>query len=226
MSHQYEVEIKTLLGSRENADNFLENLENSVEKLEKTWENSQLNHYFMGWDFQSLADTLQGKIPEEKMKSFQNIISLSGKHSFRTRYVDGNSILVVKLSVDDTTSSNGIQRMEWEEVFVWMEINTLDQMLLDNWFEFQAKWSRERREYSFDNMNVCIDRNAGYGYLAEFEMVIANPNETQMAEDNIRGIMARVGVEELEQDRLARMFDYYNKNWRDYYGTEKTFTIE
>jgi len=35
MSHQYEVEIKTLLGSKENADDFLENLENAVEKLEK-----------------------------------------------------------------------------------------------------------------------------------------------------------------------------------------------
>jgi hypothetical protein len=47
MPHQYEVEIKTLLGSKENADNFIENLENSVEKLEKKGENSQLNHYFM-----------------------------------------------------------------------------------------------------------------------------------------------------------------------------------
>lgn len=35
MSHQYEVEIKTLLGSKENADAFLENLENAVEKLQK-----------------------------------------------------------------------------------------------------------------------------------------------------------------------------------------------
>ena len=57
-------------------------------------------------------------------------------------------------------------------------------------------------------------------------MVIANPDETQRAEDNLRGIMARVGVEELKQDRLQRMFDYYNQNWRDYYGTEKTFNID
>gem|GEM_PF-4462829 len=47
MSHQYEVEIKTLLGSKENADNFIESLKNSVEKLEEKGTNSQLNHYFM-----------------------------------------------------------------------------------------------------------------------------------------------------------------------------------
>jgi len=35
-----------------------------------------------------------------------------------------------------------------------------------------------------------------------------------------------LGYHELDQARLARMFDFYNKNWRDYYGTEKVFTVE
>jgi len=39
-------------------------------------------------------------------------------------------------------------------------------------------------------------------------------------------LMAELGVAELPQDRLARMFDFYNQNWPDYYGTDKTFTIE
>lgn len=226
MNHQYEVEIKTLLGSKENADTFLENLENAVEKLEKKGENSQLNHYFMSGDFEKLLQNLEEKLTPKRFESLRNISSIPGKHSVRTRYVDENSILVIKLSVDDTTSSNGIQRMEWEEVFQGMKIDDLDAILLQSGFEYQAKWSRERVEYSFDNITVCIDKNAGYGYLAEFEMVIANPQETQMAEENIRGIMARVGVEELDQARLARMFDYYNQNWREYYGTEKTFIID
>jgi adenylate cyclase class IV len=133
---------------------------------------------------------------------------------------------VVKLSVDDTSSSNGIQRIEWEEVFIGMPIDDLDAILLESDFEYQAKWSRERVEYEFDNITVCLDKNAGYGYLAEFEMVIANPEETQRAEDNLGGIMARVGVKELDQERLGRMFAHYNENWRDYYGTEKTFNID
>ena len=33
-------------------------------------------------------------------------------------------------------------------------------------------------------------------------------------------------VEELSQDRLERMFSFYNNNWSDYYGTEKIFNIE
>lgn len=226
MSHQYEIEIKTLLGSKENADTFIQNLENSVEKLEKVGKNSQLNHYFVWGDYGKIAEKIQNKISDKKTHSFRNLVSLPGKHSFRTRYVDGNSILVVKLSVDDTTSSNGIQRMEWEEIFEWMPIEELDSLLLESDFQYQAKWSRERVEYTFDNVNICLDKNAGYGYLAEFEMVIENEEDTQRAEENLRGIMARVWVEELSQDRLGRMFAFYNENWRDYYGTDKTFTIE
>jgi hypothetical protein len=38
--------------------------------------------------------------------------------------------------------------------------------------------------------------------------------------------MTELDVVELEQDRLARMFSFYNANWPDYYGTEKVFIIE
>jgi len=229
MSHQYEVEIKTLLGSKENADNFIESLKNSVEKLEEKGTNSQLNHYFMWGDYEKLIKACETSLnlsSSEKLQSLKDVLTTLGKHSVRTRFVDGNSILVVKLSIDATSSSNGIQRIEWEEVFEGMPIDDLDAILLESDFEYQAKWSRKRVEYTFDNVTVCLDKNAGYGYLAEFEMVIADVSQTQMAENNLRGIMARVGVEELSQDRLGRMFEYYNENWRDYYGTEKTFTIE
>lgn len=226
MSHQYEVEIKSLLGTKENAEKFLETLNSSPYPLEKTGENSQLNHYFQWWNFEILLEKLQEKIPEDNLKSLENISSISGKHSVRTRFVDNNSILVVKLSVDDTTSSNGIQRMEWEYVFEWMQIDELDTLLLDSEFEYQAKWSRERVEYRYNDTNICLDKNAGYGYLVEFEKVISEAESVSDAEKSIREMMSALGVEELNQERLARMFDFYNQNWRNYYGTEKTFIIE
>ena len=38
-------------------------------------------------------------------------------------------------------------------------------------------------------------------------------------------LMAELGVEELSQEQLARMFAFYNENWPDYYGTDKTFFV-
>ena len=59
-----------------------------------------------------------------------------------------------------------------------------------------------------------------------FEKVIDNQSQADAVKGQIREIMANLGLLELNQDRLARMFDFYNKNWQDYYGTEKVFNIE
>jgi hypothetical protein len=42
----------------------------------------------------------------------------------------------------------------------------------------------------------------------------------------IDALMGELGVAELSQDRLERMFKFYNENWPEYYGTDRTFIIE
>ena len=61
--------------------------------------------------------------------------------------------------------------MEFETVMV-MTLEELDKLLLNAGLEYQAKWSREREEYKLGDTNICLDKNAGYGYMAEFEKVV------------------------------------------------------
>jgi adenylate cyclase class IV len=75
-------------------------------------------------------------------------------------------------------------------------------------------------------MNITIDKNAGYGYLAEFEKVVDDSRQAPDVEAEIRSFMKECGIDELPQDRLERMFAHYNANWEDYYGTDKIFNIE
>jgi adenylate cyclase class IV len=133
---------------------------------------------------------------------------------------------VVKASVDDTTSENGTARLEFEAVIPNLTLDQLDKQVLDSGFTYQAKWSRERQDFSFKGLNVSIDKNAGYGYLAEFETIVKEMEKADEAKISLRKIMQDLGVAELPQDRLARMFDYYNKNWQNFYGTDKTFIID
>lgn len=128
--------------------------------------------------------------------------------------------------MNDETSSNGTARIEWEVDLAPMTLEKMDELVLEAGFTYQAKWSREREEYQLDhNTAVCIDRNAGYGYLAEFERVITDASQIEATRAELLTIIESLGYTELDQARLARMFDFYNKNWRDYYGTEKVFTI-
>ena len=115
--------------------------------------------------------------------------------------------------------------MEFEEK-VSMTLAELDALVLSAGFKYQAKWSREREEYLCRGVNVTLDKNAGYGWLAEFERVVDDKAQLASAEAQVRALMQELNVEELPQDRLERMFSFYNEHWQEYYGTERIFMVE
>ncbi len=226
MKHSYEVEIKSLLGSKDNAELLKNNLKKLYPDTNLISKGKQLNHYFnTPKDFSAIENNFAKYIPQEKKSTFTKILEHGQKISIRTRDADGKVILVIKASVGDDTSSNGVKRIEFESI-VPLKLGELDQLLIDSGCTYQAKWSREREEYSSGDMHVCIDKNAGYGYLAEFEKV----TDDEGLLDNIRALlleeMNKLGVLELPQDRLERMFAHYNANWEKYYGTDNIFNIE
>ena len=107
-----------------------------------------------------------------------------------------------------------------------MTLDELDQRLIDAGLSYQAKWSREREEYEMGDTVICIDKNAGYGYLAEFERVVTDPSKVEETRLALVDLMKEFGVKELKQDRIERMFAFYNSHWPEYYGTDKIFNIE
>ena len=225
-NQSYEIEIKSLLGSKENADALIAKMKSSDKAFQVLGSHKQLNHYFTGGSLEKVHEKFKDLIAPSKKASFEEICSKGKDFSLRTRLADKTVILVIKASVDDTTSSNGTARMEFENIFTSMTLEELDAKVVECGFEYQAKWSRERSEYKFRDANVSIDKNAGYGYLSEFEMISDNPSHADELKSKIRLMMDELGVVELPQDRLARMFDFYNKNWQNYYGTDNTFTVE
>lgn len=224
-NHSYEIEIKSLLGGKEKADALVEKMKAKDSGLKTLGSHKQLNHYFTSGDLKSLCENVKTIVEAEKMAKLKDLAGKAKDFSVRTRWADGRVILVLKASVDDTTSQNGTARLEWEAP-VAVTIEELDNLVLKSGFSYQAKWSRERSEYVYNGANVSIDKNAGYGYLAEFEKVIDDESKASEVKAEIRQMMSELDAAELAQDRLARMFDYYNSNWQNYYGTDKIFNIE
>ncbi|HEV8601440.1 MAG TPA: hypothetical protein VGQ87_02465 [Patescibacteria group bacterium] len=224
--HTFEIEIKSLLGNKQKADELVNKMQLTDADFKSLGSHKQLNHYFVGGDLQKLFSNIEKYLTEDKQKLLKDIVSRAKDFSLRTRLADEKVILVVKASVDDTTSENGTARLEFEAVIPNLTLDQLDKQVLDSGFTYQAKWSRERQDFSFKGLNVSIDKNAGYGYLAEFETIVKEMEKADEAKISLRKIMQDLGVAELPQDRLARMFDYYNKNWQNFYGTDKTFIID
>ena len=223
MNH-FEVEVKSLIGANDKADELIKKLDNKGFRLKDT--NSQLNHYFTGGDLSKLSTNVRSILSADAIGKLESILEKGSDFSIRTREVNQTVLLVIKSSVNDNSSENGTVRMEFEEAIEDLSLDQLDNILLDAGFQYQAKWSRQRREFEKNDISVTVDKNAGYGYLAEFEILVEEEADTSIAHQRIVKLMEELGTAELSQDRLGRMFDYYNENWRDYYGTDKVFTIE
>jgi predicted adenylyl cyclase CyaB len=222
----YEIEIKSLLGTPEAADklrNDLKKIDPSVTCLSSY---TQLNHYFEGGDPQALADKLSPHLAPDDAEQLQKIAQEGKNLSVRAREMNNETRIVMKASIGDDSSSNGVMRMELEAPIKGWTLDQLDNEILSAGYTYQAKWSRAREEYKVKDVSVCLDKNAGYGYLAEFEKVINDAERAEQTKQELAEFMSELGVSELPQDRLERMFSYYNERWPDYYGTEKIFTIE
>lgn len=223
--NSYEVEIKCLLGAKEKAEELKKKLHNVDSNTKCISSHKQLNHYFIDGDIKKLEVKLAPHLSSADQKKFENIIEIGEDFSVRTRLADDTLLFVVKASVDEGTSHNTVSRLEFETEIKEMTLGDLDALVQDAGYSYQAKWSREREEFVCKGINVCLDKNAGYGYLAEFEKVVEDSDVIPATRDKLRVFMEDLGVEELQQDRLERMFAHYNANWPEYYGTDKIFTI-
>lgn len=224
MAH-YEVEIKSLLGGKENVDMLKSKMCELDPECACVAKNKQLNHYFKDGSIETLFEKTKHLFDTEENVKFKNIVEKGSSFSVRTRQRDDEVLLVVKASVDAGTSENTVSRLEFEEP-VKLSLAELDTLVQEAGFSYQAKWSREREEYLYKGANVCFDKNAGYGFLAEFEKIVDDESELPHVRKEINELMTELGVEELPQDRLERMFEHYNSNWSEYYGTDKTFNIK
>lgn len=226
MSEVYEIEIKTLLGDAASAEAFRQRLKEHYPDLVLDDTETQLNHYFKTTgNFQTLAQRIAEYLDDEQKARLDTILEKGSSFSLRTRQSEIAVLLVIKASVDAGSSDNTVSRMEFEAAMP-MELEDLDFLLLETGFEYQAKWSRARETYTARDITICLDKNAGYGYLAEFEKVVTDGSDIEEVRQSLVAEMKAVGVEELPQDRLERMFAYYNEHWEEYYGTNRTFMVE
>ena len=221
-----EIEIKSLLGDKEKADALRQRLKDMDPDLELVSKHKQLNHYFIGDNFDGLFENISPLLKDRERLGLKKIIDEGKDLSVRTRQMEGRAFLVVKASIDDTTSANGILRTEFEEEIPGKTLEEVDQVLINSGFKYQSRWSREREEYKMGKNSVTIDRNAGYGHVAEFERVVEDATKAEEIKMELRELMERLGLEELPQDRLERMFQYYNEHWPAYYGTDEIFVID
>ncbi|TAK73105.1 MAG: CYTH domain-containing protein, partial [Dehalococcoidia bacterium] len=196
MSGTYEIEIKSLLGESSEAERVREGMRALDPNATCRASYTQINHYFENGDITKLVEALTPLVSSATADKMGTIAEEGRSLSIRTRSMNGESRIVMKASIGDDSSANGVARLEIEEP-VTLALDALDQLVLSCGYTYQAKWSRSREEYQVGDVTVCLDKNAGYGYLAEFEKVVENPDQAPEARAALDDLMRQLGVVEL-----------------------------
>jgi len=226
-AQQFEIEVKVLLGSEDRVADFLTQLVLNDPELNQTGETNQLNHYFKpDGDPQALFDTVKDLLSEADQAALRTMLDTYNDFTLRTRDANGAQILAVKAAKSGQDKDHALIRAEGDYSTTATTIDELDAKVLSTGYSYLSKWSRWRRTYQYKDFTVMIDRNAGYGFVAEVELVIDDEAQAQAAKDRILAELETLGFEELSQERIGRMFTHYNEHWPEYYQTDKTFNVE
>lgn len=222
---QYEIEIKTLLGSKQKSDELLAEVTRRDPATKLVSEQKQLNHYYHGGNLAKLAQAMAGHITPEQTAIINDIAARAKSINVRTRQKNSTVLLIVKGSLDNVSAVHSHQRMEFEAP-VTITIGELDALVEQSGWQLEAKWQADRKIYSTMGLTLDMFFTPGYGYLAEFEKVVQADEDRESAHQKLVDTMESLGAKELLNPRLERMFAYYNQHWREYYGTDKVFMVE
>lgn len=224
MNNKFEIEIKSLLRSRKEMDAFLSRLDSLNPKLIST--TKRYNDYYIKGDFDKLLTNIKPFLSEEELLKLSDILLQGKNHSIRAKSIDGEVSIVVKSASGNSNGHNGTARWEFEAKVPSLEFNQLNQIFLDSDFEIQARWSQTREDYVCNDISISTSFSPGYGYIVEFEKTTEDFANANKLKNELEKFMHELNLQEVTENKLDRMFQYYNKNWNEYYETDKVFFID
>ena len=115
--------------------------------LTHSYSESQKNHYFEDGSLDGLLSVFASHVSATEKIKLEDIRTRAKNFSVRTRATPTETIIVVKATVNDESSSNGTARIEWEVDLAPMTVEEMDALVIQAGFAYQAKWSREREGY-------------------------------------------------------------------------------
>lgn len=105
------------------------------------------------------------------------------------------------------------QREEIEIKFPKEDFEKLEKIFLSAGLKVKIKWFRNRMEFLWDDINVCLDYTKGYGHIIELEKISEdNKNE---ALNYLKEKLSSLGIEQTPREEFEKKFKEYESNWKN-----------
>ena len=84
----------------------------------------------------------------------------------------------------------------------------------------KIKWLRNRIEYDWDGIKVCLDNTKGYGYIIELEQLTNNEDYCDIIYENLKNKLESLNINISPRDDFDERYRDYEKNWKKYLETQ------
>jgi predicted adenylyl cyclase CyaB len=93
------------------------------------------------------------------------------------------------------------------------DFDNLKNLFKELGYGIDIKWLRDRKEFKWKDINVCLDYSKGYGYIIELE-VMGKEDEKESVLKMLREKFKDLGIEETGKEEFNKAFEKYKKNWK------------
>lgn len=80
-------------------------------------------------------------------------------------------------------------------------------------YKQEIKWIRDRKEFNWNGIVVCLDYTIGYGYILELEMMSSKKDKDKKLEI-LRKELRNLRIKETPKEDFDKAYQDYKKNWK------------
>ncbi|MCL5018340.1 MAG: CYTH domain-containing protein [Candidatus Pacearchaeota archaeon] len=81
-------------------------------------------------------------------------------------------------------------------------------------YNVEIKWLRERKQFNWNGIKVCLDYTKGYGYIIELEKISAAENKEKIVEE-LKQKLKELNIPLTSKDEFNSKYNFYKENWRN-----------
>lgn len=93
------------------------------------------------------------------------------------------------------------------------DFESMQQMFSLIGLDTKIKWIRDRKQFNWDGIKVCLDFTKGYGYIIELEKIGSEENKEKILAE-LRQKMSELNVVITSKEEFEANYEYYKENWR------------
>jgi len=190
----------------------------------KVLENYKEQKFYIPTKKKNIEVEIQNFITKEKYEELLEFFNQNAefvKEDFQeTFYFDENSNLRIQRNSNGAKlwhKSGNVHDEFMEEIEIHTkreDFENMEKFLNKLGHSVKIKWLRNRNQFNWQEIKVCLDFTKGYGYILELEKMSSEDNKEKVLKE-LKQKLAELNIEETPKEIFNQKYNYYKEHWRE-----------